>query len=372
MQRMIPVSLIVAAVCGCVAAGSGTRALRRLSEPSGVGIQAKPTAGATTWRSQSMPVALAFPDGGSVCTVTREDWLGDSVGDAAFPGGAIVEREFRKVAAAYFSPVSGDDVPAAVFTVGMTRSSVRQTPGGTSATIGVRIEIKKSGGRGVCYSETFEETAVATWPDRRIVPEAFYLALEAVVSDFSRSWESDSAAVSTLRKWRDELNPGAEPPELETIAWEQEDDVWKGECEVACNGYEGFEARSWATSQLASLCRAKLGGIEQERVRVVYDEMDYDRQTKRWRFSFRTFARTRIVLTYDRISRRGAVTGDMELMNMGAEAASEELKRFVQNEMDSRAGKVTREKPKGDAEIRFDDFETDSDYNLVTIRFRLL
>ena len=116
----------------------------------------------------------------------------------------------------------------------------------------------------------------------------------------------------------------------------------------------------------------KLGGIEPERVRIVYDGEDYDAKTKRWAFRVRTFARTRIALSFDKTTRHGVVTGDLELMEMNVGQASEALKRFVQDEMDSRAGKVSRETPKGQAELRFDDFVMDKTYNLVTIRFRLL
>ena len=74
---------------------------------------------------------------------------------------------------------------------------------------------------------------------------------------------------------------------------------------------------------IAVACRTKLGGIEPERVRVVYDEEIFDEQSGEWRFVFRTFARTKMALSYDPMTRQGVITGDLELMSMDSfESAS--------------------------------------------------
>ena len=301
----------------------------------------------------------------------RTDWLSDSVGEARFPAGAVVERTFRKVAASNFHLVTGNEQPVAVFLVRVNRVTAKESAGSVSAAVSLRVEIRRPDGGENCYAQSLEGAATEPWTDRNVIPSAFYRALESTVREFSESW-ARGGTVARLSKWRDESSPGKEPPALTAIEWTQSGETWNGTCEVACNGYEGFEAKAWANAHIAAACRTKLGGLEPERVRVVYDKDHFDPVTKRWTFAFRTFARTRIAFSFNKITRSGAVTGDLELMNMTAEQASEELKQFVQDEMDSRAGKVSRDAPRGKAEIRFDNFETDEVYDLITHRFRLL
>ena len=318
-----------------------------------------------------MPVSLEFPDARAECMVMRQDWLGDAKSAARFASGSIVERVFRKVAGALFHVAMHEEQPVAHFRVRIQRATAKETSAGVEATVELKIEIVKPEGGEACLSETFEATKTAPWGDRKAVPEAFYRALESVIADFAAKWRG-CGAVAKLRKWRGEMAPKIVPPSLNAIEWMHSGDAWIGMCEVLCNGYEGFEAKLWANVQIAAVCRMKLGGIEPERVRIVYDREDYDADVKRWAFRVRTFARTRIAFSFDKTTRHGVVTGDLELMKMNVGQASEELKRFVQDEMDSRVGKVSRETPKGQAELRFDDFVMDKAYNLVTIRFRLL
>ena len=375
---------VMMAICGCstvgdcitkpVAMGTQVGDVPCLVEPGNAHVSVAQIQ-AISGETYSIPVSLEFPDARAECMVTRLDWLGDAKSDAKFASGSIVERVFHKIAWSLFHVAAQNEQPAAIFRVRIQRNTAREALGDIKATVDLKIEIARPESEAVCFSEAFEATTTAPWTDRKAVPEAFYHALESVIADFAAKWRG-CGAVATLRKWRGEMAAETVPPSLKAIEWTHSGDAWIGTCEVLCNGYEGFEAKAWANAQIAAACRMKLGGIEPERVRIVYDgEGDddrYDPDAKEWRFRFYTFARTRVALSFDKTTRHGVVIGDLELMKMNVEQASEELKRFAQDEMDSRAGKVSRDAPKGKADLRFDEFVHDKTYNLVTHTFRLL
>lgn len=371
------------ALCGCAGLGEriarpgtmGTQvsALRNLSEPDDVQMSFRGMSSPVAARTLAVPVRFVFKDRDMECMLMRLDWLCDSVGEARFAGGAIAERATRRIASANFHIVSGDERPVADFIVRMPVGSARESSSGVTSTIAINFEIVQADGTGKCYSRTFERSATEVWVDRSRVPASFYKALEGAINDFADDWGT-GAFVPIVTGWWNDMMPQIKPPALRSIDWTQSGDVWIGRCEVACNGYEGFQARAWAVAQVASACRTKLGGIEAERVRVVYDEKEekFDPAANVWHLCFRTFARTKIVLSFDKISRHGTVTGDLELLGMDAESASEKLKNFVRREMNSRDGPISDNRPSGNADVRFDNYVTDEMYNLITHTFRLL
>ena len=352
--------------------GTQVSALRNLSEPDDVQMSFRGMSSPAAARTLAVPVRFVFKDRNMECMLMRLDWLCDSVGEARFAGGAIAERATRRIASANFHIVSGDERPVADFIVRMLVGSARESSAGVTSTIAINFEIVQADGTVKCYSKTFERSATEVWADRNKVPASFYKALEGAINDFADDWGA-GAFVSVVTGWWNDKMPQIKPPALRSINWTQSGDVWIGRCEVACNGYEGFQARAWAVAQIASACRTKLGGIEAERVRVVYDDEErFDPVANSWHLCFRTFARNRIVLSFDKIARNGFVTGDVELMGMDEKNASDELKRYVRAEMNSRDGKISDERPTGTAEVRFDDYVPDKTYNLITHRFRLL
>lgn len=377
MRRLALRSALCLAVCGCEtvrericdpgAMSTHVDDLRTLSEPSGANVRVP----APSIRTLSVPVSFDFRDRNVEGMVMRTDWLSDSVGEARFPAGAVVERTFRKVAASNFHLVTGDEQSVAVLLVRVDRVTAKESAGSVSAALGLRVEIRSTGTGESCYAQSLNGVATEPWTDRNVVPSAFYRALESTVREFSESL-ARGGAVARLAKWREGLSPGKKSPALTAIEWTQSGETWNGTCEVVCNGYEGFEAKAWANAHIAAACRTKLGGLEPDRVRIVYDAEDFDSKAKRWAFAFRAVARTRIAFSFDKTTRSGVVTGDLELMKMNVESASAALRAFVFDEMNKRVGIVTSEGSGGVAEIRFDNFETDEVCNLVSIRFRLL
>ena len=105
---------------------------------------------------------------------------------------------------------------------------------------------------------------------------------------------------------------------------------------------------------------------------MVYDDERYDEAAGTWEFSFRCFPRSERVLDFNPFTEMGTVIGDLGLMKMNAEEASEVLKSYVFEEMRSHSGIVTSEhRKKQESYVRFDGMRTDAAYNLLIIDFHL-
>lgn len=329
-------------------------------------------AAAVASRTLSIPVAYDSPDTELQTSVSWRDFLDNPVTLGYFRSGEIVAREFEHVAQANFGSPSSEVPPVGRFSVKIDGVAARRTSVGNVEVVAeVTVTMSNASSSETAYRKRFKAECSAAWEDETMVPKALYDALDKIIRDFLADWSS-SSAVSTLSKWTDKATPGVKPPELLSLDFTQQGDVYCGSCRVACNGYEGFRAKGWADTQIEQACRRKLG-IEPERVRIVYDEEKFDQDGKTWRFDFRTFARTKMVLTFSKVTGHGFATGDLGLMGLPADKAEEALRRFVHSEMDARAGMVTTEVQKGKAAVRFDkNVHHDKTYDIVTIGFRLL
>ena len=373
--RIISVAVlpcVVLAFNGCfTTAGLIGSPDRVLSEPTSAPVCKRYETAAAN-RTLTVPVAFERPDVDIRTTVMR-DTLGMPVVVGQFKSGEILGREFGKVFAANFKRPEGDEKPVATLSVNLGIVSLRQNmlSGEVMCDMRVSIQLVRTAGD-VGYSHEFRAKKNCSWTDTQNIPSAFYSAVESIVDRFLEDW-NESTATATLLKWAGSAGTGVTPPELKAIDFaEPVDGVRKGTCTVACNGYEGFQAKAWANAQIAVACKTKLG-IEAERVRVIYDREDFHESDKTWRFTFQTFARAEKTFSFDMVTRRGFVTGDLGLMGKSADAAAAELRAFALKEMDARAGAVTSVgNDAGKAQVRFDDFTTDSTYNLITIRFRLV
>ena len=358
-------------LCGCIA-GGGASASRLLREPVPVPFKAR-VATVCANRTASVPVSFRMTGADASCAVTRMNAIGENVVEAVFRSGDIVAREFKKVVQSNFHLAADNETPVAEFCVSVEGATARERKDGGSveSSVIVRVTVAKADGSETCYSKVFDGRAHEAWNDKDEVPLAFYGALENVVASFVKDWDV-ARPVSRILRWKNSAEPQVVPPSLKSINWSQSGDVWFGECRVKCNGYEGLDAKAWANTHIGVACRTKLGGIETERVRVVYDEELFDEQSKEWRFVFRTFARTAMALSYDPENNEGVITGDIELMSADSfENAAEILKKYVKKEMESHGRLVKNLSPQHEVGIRFYDFNTDKTYNLITIKFKL-
>lgn len=371
MRRDLYNLLLLSLLCGCVA-GCRSSAPLLLQETSPVPFHARGITDNAA-RTASIPVSFKMIGRDTSCAVTRMNSIGENVVEAVFHSGDIVAREFKKVVQSNFHVAAENETPVAVVSVGVEGTTAREQKGRgrVDSTLTVRVEVAKADGSEKCYSKVFRGEVDEAWDDRTTVPLAFYRALETVVALFVKDWD-DGGYASRILKWKRSTEPRVEPPSLKSMDWSQSDDVWFGVCEIKCNGYEGLDAKLWANTHIAVACRTKLGDIEPERVRIVYDDEVFNDQSMEWRFAFRTFARTKMALSYDPVNNEGVITGDLELMNMDSpECAAKELKKYVKSEMESHGRLVKDLSQRHEIPIRFYDFDTNKTYNLITIKFKL-
>lgn len=325
-------------------------------------------------RTLSIPSVFRLLNDDVVCLVTQNDFLGDSKGVAVFSASDIVVHKFKKLFSSNFHTVCGDEKPVMVFSVKIDAASAKKENFRdiVESTLVAQIKMTNQDCSKVCYSKKFTSTVSAVWDDKNSVPSAFYLAVDDLMEAFIIDWNKNSSWKDIVQ-WRNKSDKTKRPPSLKTIEWSKNDDIWLGRCEVNCNDYEGFEAKSWANMQIANVCRTKLGNIERERVRVLYDVEKFDEQSRKWILEFRTFARTKMALSFNPVTRHGLVVGDVELISANSvEEASDILKKYVLKEMQSHGRLVGNIGEENQARVRFDNFDTDTAYNIITIRFRLI
>lgn len=371
--RMLGIAALLLAVIatGCV----GT--VPKLVGQDTVPVSSWNPVGSRADATLSASAVLEMQTNGMSGGVTSVNLLGEPVVLGAFDGGEIIKGEFKKFLSANFREPVGNETPVVKLTVKVLQITARQPmcSDTVKATIRVLVRLTNGAGDTVGYSRDFSASASGVWDDVRKIPPPFYAALGKVMTDFMADWNS-SRTVETVSAWGVEMRPRRKTPALvSSVEWSRDPqgNVYHGRCEVDCNDYEGFEAKTWAAAQILAECRRKLGGIETERVRVVPDEKEkYDQDKKRWTLSFHAFARAEKVLSYDELTRSGFVAGDLGLMRMSADQASEKLKEFVISEMDAHAGVVRGKPVKGTADVRFGKVAMDKTYNLLTIDFKLV
>lgn len=385
-SALIAILLVAWLAGGCVGLGEqgwlsgltdAQEGQRILEEPAFPPV-AESYAAADAHRTMGAPVQLNVPDQKANFNVNsvRSDLFAAPYVVAAFPGGGIVAREFGKVLEANFRKPVGGEAPVAEMAVRIVSVATGQPSDKKPVTSSLRlkVEVMKADGKETAYSKSIDASATAPWKNRSQVPEAFYTALFDAIGQFTADWEQ-SGGLDAVARWAGDAGPGVVPAQLREIAWEAgtgKGSVQRGRCTVACNGFEGFRAKHWANAQIAEACRTKLGNIEPERVRVVYDDERYDEEKGTWEFAFRCFARSERVLDFNPVTEMGTVIGDLGLMKMKAEEASEVLKAYVFEEMRSHSGIVTSEhRKKHEAYVRFDGMRTDAAYNLLIIDFHL-
>lgn len=349
---------------------------RVLTEPKSP-PEAVSYAAENTYQTLAVPVRLKVPDRDLNFTVSsvKANVLATPYVVATFAGGEIVGREFEKVLKANFREPLAGEAPVAELAVRIAMVLVSQQSDWAPMKTELRfnIEVTNPGGSETAYSNSIESSAIGPWTNRLQIPDSFYQALSGAIAKFLDDWDRNGGPDAVAR-WAGNAEPGVRPPELEAPPqWEPGmRGMWRGSCTVAFNGFEVSRAMLWAHAQIKAACRTKLGDIEPERLRVVYDSEDYNPRTGTCKFSFRCFARCKQVLDYNAATGMGTVIGDLGLMKMDAEDAANVLRNYVHREMDSHAGRVDSEHRKTNAQLRFDDYRTDQASNLIIIDFHML
>ena len=377
LSKLFPIAIVstaLAAAAGCSFQGGVWRAFD--NDVKIVSLSEDSTAMNRNYTSKLAPktnsIAVEYiaPNTSIAYSVNDTDFLGNARTVANFYAGKIIAEAFRKIADANFSSPGGNIPACAKFSVSIDRVSEKIVSSNITSYVEVSVKLEKSNTKEIAYSKSFESSKISAWDSSSgKTPQSFYMALNDILDQFLADWEQ-SAGCAKLEEWAG-VGKTVKPPELGSLEFTEQDSVYLGRCIVLCNTYEPFRAKAWADTQISVECRRKLG-IEPERVRIVYDTDTYDPNSKTWTLEFRTFARTEKVLSFNKNTRHGFVTGDLGLMNLPAEEAASELRKFVTKEMNSYVGVVTSEVEGAEAFVRFDDFTTDKLYNLITIKFRLV
>jgi hypothetical protein len=80
-----------------------------------------------------------------------------------------------------------------------------------------------------------------------------------------------------------------------------------------------------------------------------------------------------MALSFNPVTKSGIITGDLELISADTnEGAVAKMKEYVFREMESHCRLLYNSSKRYQVRIRFDDFETDKTFNLITIKFRLI
>lgn len=351
---------------------------RVLTEPKSP-PEAVSYAAENAYQTLAVPVRLKVPDRNLNFTVSsvKANVLASPYVVATFAGGEIVGREFEKVVKANFREPLAGEAPVAELAVRIAMALVSQQSDWAPMNTELRfnIEVTNPGGSETAYSTSIESSAIEPWTNRLQIPSSFYQALSGAIAQFLDDWDR-SGGPDSVARWTGNAEPGVKPPELKSPPqWEPGmHGMWRGSCTVAFNGFEVSRAMHWAYAQIEALCRTKLG-IKPEQLRVVYDpkDDDYDPETGTCKFAFRCWARrSQPVLDYNSATGIGTVIGDLDLMKMDAKDAANVLRDYVHGEMDSHAGRVDSEHRKTNAQLRFDDYRTDQESNLIIIDFHML
>ncbi len=367
------VSGLMVGLLGCAwVPVSGTSSPRNLIEPSKIPLKPTPTTLIAN-RTLTIPVAFKMSNESDscACAVTRINFAGNPVGEAVFQAGSIVAREFEKIVKSNFHVVSGDETPIAIISVDVDRATAKVLEGSdeVESSISVHVKVSRADGSEKCYSKVFNGTKREVWHNKSIVPSSFYQALESAINGFTADFGADETAVARILGWWRNANPQILAPSLKAPikwtkvpdangdAWAGSGEVWTGTCEIERNGYELSAAMEWANVKIAAACRMKLGNIAPARVRVVYvedpDEKALPDDSKVLRFSFRTFARKDMVLSYDPMLNKGFVFGDLEMMGVTSEQADSKLEAYVINVMGSYGRRVNDPGKRYLASVRF-------------------
>ena len=311
-----------------------------------------------------------------VAIVTTRNMLDTTDTLGWFDVGKIVEREFDKVVKWNFALPQVIVPSTAEFSFSIDRISLRKEADDVIASLEMAVKISRVGhGDEVAYFKRFSAVKRGPWRDESAVPESFYAALNEIITGFLDDWGS-GRGILMLKEWAKKPGgvtepgpwPTPKPPTIVSSSFTNQNGVCCGTCEVAYNDYDVPKANAYALSYIDQQCRDQLG-VESERIRIVYD-VNTVKDGRGW-YEFRAFTRSKDpVLTYDRVGKRGYMTGDLLLMGMTYQQAKEIMENRIQDAMD----RVVSPGPgvKGTAIVHFDPPATmDNVYGLLTVPFYL-
>ncbi len=361
---------LAAAALASVLAGCAFTGLR--GEPKGLAVHRYNAAG-VPGVLRGMSAAIDVADCVEMAMVSDCGVFGGNSFAGTIPLKKIVQREFEQLVTDVFrAPVEGEREQMMVkVTSQCVILNQYWSETECEMSFDVRLLDPVQEGTRPYYRGVFTKKCRCENGEDDQVPQAVYEAIRGIVEEFLQTVMHDR---NSLRRLSELVRPDSrtEPPQLVNISFgEKSGGRLTGECEVACNGWEGFDADRWARQKIRVQCQLKLG-IEEERVRVVFRKDEFSAKTKTWKYSFVAFPRAPLVMDYDRVTRSGVCVGDLGLLRLQASEAAVEMKKFILQELRSRSGAQNSEHGSLDTLVRFDDFSLDAENNQMTMKFRLV
>ena len=362
--KCISFLLFLALVGGCAFTG-----VRREPNPAPTYTYASPKLQAAL---HDIPVSIDYVDCVEMAMVNKRGIFGAVSFSGTFPLRRIVLREFgRFVNENMRNPMDGE-AEKVVIKIYSKKILVEQKWSKSHAEMVFDVQLldSKSEDSRPYFRGSFKGEWSAVHKEDEVVPETVYRSVGKVVDSFAKSLLNDRAAMRRLSLLA-RPDDRTVPPSLKSIEFGvMRNGVVSGTCEVECNDWDGFNADKWARGQINGSCCMKLG-IDPGRWRVVYVSDVYDSKRKAWRYSFKAFARTPMVVDYDPVTRGGVCIGDMDLLDMSVQKAAAKMKEFVILQMKTHDGAVSSAEGIGDVKVRFHEMKTDRANNLLQIGFSL-
>lgn len=319
------------------------------------------------------PVRLVVADCPQQVSVSENNvFLGTTKTVASIPFETVLRRQFSFVLGASFCLV--DDALASDLTVVVRprQIAVKKTDDKTARCFGeFEIQISRGESGPPLFEENFRGDQVSGW-DGVEVPESVWNCVNQVGGNFLSRLAQKPEVFAALEVG---TPSGAKCRRPEFLSFELkpvgDERVFAGACRLSCGGWDSARAANWLREQLECRCCEQLD-VEESRVRVVYEENQFDPSSRVWSVRFKTFSRIPWFLNYDPASRKGVCAVDLELAGLTAPEGAEAMKAYVMKEMNRRGIVVSDDRDSGSAEVKFGDFQTDDRYGNIQCSFVLV
>ena len=323
-------------------------------------------------RIEEVPVEFVFQSEVDKVLITKRMVWGTTETVATVGVRDVIEREFLQAVSGHFHPLVGDQQPAVRIMVETLGVFLERHEGVVKSEMTMRFALTDAVKNEVCHEKVYSGEAELPWDGGSLVPESFYKCIQDLAANFMKDIAGNRTLVARLEGVSTDASKVRKPSmkRFETKPKNEAGFVF-GSCVLSCNDWDEGRAANWLRSQLEQRCENQLG-VESAKVRLVYDKSAYDGEKREWSVDFTAFARDKMVLNYDSLTQSGICIADFGLMGKSAADAADELKDYVIQEMDKRAGAQQGGKESPKAQVRFDDFKTDQRYALTYCAFRLV
>ena len=323
-------------------------------------------------RLRKLPVFLEV-ESPELAMVNERGLSGGVSATGRFPIRKVMQHECERFISQNFRSATAYDSSYVIMRVTLSRVMVMQKWSEVVSDLSYKIELTHPTDATVrdYFAKTYGESAAnRKSKEKGIVPESVYFAAQKVLGDFAKDICGNPTLITRLERLiRDSQTP-INPSRLLSFDLAQgKKGIYPGKCVYECNDDLPEKVSIQAKEYIFDSCWKKLG-ITKERVRVVYDAERLENGV--WTFSFRTFGRMELAFTYDPESRQGVCTADLGLVRKGVQEASEVMRRHIFEQMKTYGGAVSDSTADLKTLVRFGEFKTDAQNELLTVTFSVV